>query len=230
MKRKGKHFWNKEYRTGEHLALSMEPSEDLLKFLRFLEREYGREYLNPLASAVDLGCGNGRNLIHLAKTFRMRGIGYDSSREAVDQARRESVGLPLSFEVRRLEEPLPLQDASQTLALDMMASHVLREKARAALRSEIARILKPGGWLFWKTFLREEDRHAERLLRQHPGDEEGTYIHPEIGVAEHVFTEEEIERVLADNFTIHKILKSHRHLSRGKAFKRRSVSVYAQRR
>ena len=71
--------------------------------------------------------------------------------------------------------------------------------------------------------------HRLRLLRENPTEETGTYIHPKIGVAEHVFTEEEIKKTLEKDFTIHKIIKSHRHKNKGKAFKRRSISIYAER-
>jgi SAM-dependent methyltransferase len=226
---KERRFWNQEYEKAGHLALSDNPSEDLLKFLRYLEREHGRAYLNPLASALDLGCGNGRNLIHLAKTYRMRGVGYDTSDEAVAQARRKSTGLPLSYEVRSIGGTFSLPDASQTLILDMMTSHVLLKEERGILLAEISRVVKRGGWFFFKTFLLDEDLHAKRLLQEHPGPEEGSYIHPEIGIPEHVFTEKEIGDMLSENFFVHKMLPSHRHVSRGRAFKRRSISVYAQR-
>ena len=79
-----------------------------------------------------------------------------------------------------------------------------------------------------KTFLREEDKNAEELLREYPAGEPGSYIHPKIGVPEHVFWENEIITELDPYFTVHKVLKSHRHLSHGRAFKRRSISIYAQ--
>lgn len=228
-RRSGRAFWDHEYRRGDHLALSETESEDLVKFTRYLERESGRAQLNPLASVLDLGCGNGRNLVYLAETYGMRGIGYDSSGEAIRQAKELGKNLPLAFEVRSIAEPLALEDATQTLVLDMMVSHYLNEAQRSELVSEIARVLKPGGWLFFKTFLLEEDLHAQRLLREHPAEEAGSYIHPEIGVPEHVFTEAEIENALAPHFSIHKTLKSHRHrAAAGHAAKRRSISVYAQ--
>ncbi|MBI2048643.1 MAG: methyltransferase domain-containing protein [Parcubacteria group bacterium] len=228
----GERFWNKAYgRTHTaHLKLSTEPSEDLQKFLRWLEREHGRAYLNPMTSTLDLGCGNGRNLLYLARTYGMRGTGYDISREAIKQAKIFGEGLPLTYAVRSIGDPLPIPDASQTLVLDMMASHFLRESERTTLRNEIARVLRPDGWLFFKTFLLDEDEHAKRLLRDHPADEAGSYIHPEIGTMEHVSTEEEIERALGEHFIIHKINTSHRHLRHGRAFKRRSISVFAQKR
>lgn len=220
-------FWDAEYKKAGHLALSIEESEDLVKFTRFLERESGKKYLNPIASALDLGCGNGRNLIYLSQTYGMRGTGFDISSQAIAQARTMAEGLPLTFGVRSSAELILLPDASQTIVLDMMAMHFLSEAERTQLISEVARVLKPGGWFLLKTFLLDEDTHAARLLREHPGDEEGTYVHPAIGVHEHVFTEDEIETLLEKDFFIHKMSKSHRHKALGA--KRRSICVYAQR-
>jgi SAM-dependent methyltransferase len=226
--RRGGKFWNKEYRQKKHLTLSENPSEDLIKFTRALERMEGRTVLNPTASALDIGCGNGRNLIYLARTFGLRGVGYDISHAGVAQAKKLAANLPLTFEVRSADTTLPLPDASQNLVLDMMVSHVLKAPERTQLLKEVLRVLKPGGWLFFKTFLRDGDRHATHLLKEHPGSEPGSYIHPEIGVEEHVHTEEEIEEMLSEHFTIHRMIRSHGHLKRGRAHKRRSISVYAQ--
>lgn len=225
---RGRKFWDKEYQGGEHLALSANPSEDLVKFTRWLTRQHGGKYLNRTASVLDLGCGNGRNLIFLAREFGCRGVGYDISHEAIAQAKRLSNDLLIEYQTRSIAEPIPLPDQSQTLVLDMMTSHFLKSAERKALLNEIVRVLRPDGWLFFKTFLREEDQHAERLLREHPAGEEGSYIHPVIGVLEHVFTEDEIRELFDEHFIVHKITKSHRHTRHGKAWKRRSISVYAQ--
>ncbi len=220
-------FWNKEYKHGHHLTLSEEPSEDFIKFTRFLSRQYGGKFLNNHASALDLGCGNGRNLIYLAENFGMKGTGLDNSAEAIAQAKKLSEGLPIEYQIRSIGGNLPIENASQTLVLDMMTSHFLNDEKRQELRSEILRALRPDGWLFWKTFLLDGDLHAKRLLEEHPGKEKGSYIHPKIGVAERVFTEEEIIESLGEKFTIHKITKSHRHHERAGG-KRRSISIYAQ--
>lgn len=233
-----KKFWNKEYQQGSkqeaHLVLSQAPSEDLIKCVRWLERQYNGAYLVPNDQVLDLGCGNGRNLIYLAKEFGVRGTGFDISEEAIAQAgkaaqaQKNGVSLPIHFETRSITEVLPLPDTSQTLVLDMMTSHFLNSDARKRLSDEIARVLKPGGWLFFKTFLLEGDEHARRLLRDHPAQEPGSYIHPTFGGTEHVFTEEEISQLLAPHFTIERAVKSHAHLRGGRAYKRRSISVYAR--
>jgi len=227
-KRGGASFWDEEYRTGKHLALSDEPSEDLLKFTRFLERAYNGAYLTKTSQALDLGAGNGRNLIYLARQFGTSGTGFDISGEAVSQAKRKSEAekLPLVFTVRSIAEPIPLPDESQDLVLDMMTSHFLNESERANLLKEIYRVLKPGGWFFYKTFLLDDDPHAARFLKDYPTGETGTYLHPHIGRPEHVATETEIYDRLAGLFDIQKVSRSHRH--RAANPKRRSISVYAQ--
>lgn len=229
-KRHSSPFWEREYKEGKHLALSENASEDLQKFTRWLSREHDDESPCPAPniSVADLGTGNGRNLIYLAKTFGMKGTGFDISREAIAQAKTAGKDLPLEFFVHSIAEPIPLQGESQEIVLDMMASHFLNSEERATLLKEIARILKPGGFLFFKTFLLDEDLHAARLLREHPAGEPGSYIHPEIGKPEHVSTENEIIETFSPYFTIRKITKSHRHQIRGHAAKRRSISVYAE--
>src|SRR3989338_7473619 len=225
---KHQQFWNAEYKSSKHLQLSDEPAEDLEKFCRWAERNFGRRFLNPLALALDLGSGNGRNLIYLAKNFGMRGVGYDISDVAIKQAEAASKELPVKYTVRSIEGLIDLKDNSVDVVLDMMTSHFLREKEREVLRAEIVRVLKPGGWLFFKSFLADKDLHVRRLLKESPADEKDAYIHPKLGVYEHVWTEESLREFFSLHFTIVKIERSHKHLSHGRAFKRRTVTAYLQ--
>jgi SAM-dependent methyltransferase len=163
----------------------------------------------------------------------MHGLGYDLSSEAIGQAKKaaEKENLSLEFKVQSLSDPIPLPDNSVTIALDMMASHVLKRAEREALRAELFRTLKPGGWLMFKSFLLEEDRNAQELLREHPGPEEGMYLHPRIKVAEYVWPNIEAAEEFYEEggFTVRKIEKSFKHVTRaGKPWKRRSVVAYLQ--
>lgn len=223
-----KKFWNDEYKSGKHLQLSDEPAEDLEKFCRWQERNYGRRFLNPLSLALDLGSGNGRNLIYLAQNYNVRGIGYDISDVAIKQAEAASKELPIKYEVRSIEGVLGLKDNSATFVLDMMTSHFLREKEREMLRSEILRVLKPGGWFFFKSFLADQDMHVRRLLKENPADEADAYIHPELGVYEHVWTEQSLHDFFSPHFNIHKLERSHKHIKDGKANKRRTIVAYLE--
>lgn len=228
-KRHGATFWDNEYASGgEFLALSDAESEDLAKFTRWLGRQKNELPLEKNTEVLDLGCGNGRNLIFLAKNFGVKGTGYDISSAAVAEARRAARDLPLSFETRSIAGALDLPDATQDLVLDMMSSHFLNESERTTLRDEVFRVLRPGGWLYMKTFLRDGDLHTARLLKSAPTKEAGTYVHPVIGVPEHAYGEAELTDFLNQKFLVQKVYRSHKHVSKGKARKRRTVSVYAQ--
>ncbi len=224
----GATFWDKEYTNPEHLKLSTNESEDLAKFTRWLDRRKRDDLLTPPASVLDAGCGNGRNLIYLANLFGVSGIGIDISSAAIAQAKQASKGLSVSYSVGSAGDPLPTQDESQSLVLDMMTSHFLSATERKQLRDELYRVLIPGGYLFMKTFLRDKDLHTERLIKENPGQEPGSYIHPVMGVAEHVYTEEELVEFLSEKFIVRKIYRSHKHSFKGRAHKRRTIAVYAE--
>lgn len=227
-KRHGVAFWDHAYAHGGTLKLSSDASDDFEKFLRWLNRQDETPF-DTTKQVVDLGCGNGRNLIHVARELGISGVGFDISTAAIAEANRAKHDLPLTFYARTIAGNLPLEDSSTSLALDMMSSHFLSETERTHLRDEIHRILIPGGWFFMKTFLRDGDLHSERLLKERAAKESGSYIHPVIGVSEHVYTEEELRVFLEERFIIHKVYRSHKHISHGQARKRRTISVYAQR-
>ncbi len=221
-------FWNKEYKNPEHFSLSAEPAEDLAKFTRWLGRNAEANPHRQKLVALDLGCGNGRNLIFLAREFGAQGYGYDISQEAINQARKAGQGLPVTFEARSIAGKIDLPDESVDIILDMMTSHFLKSEDRKMLLSEIVRVLKPGGWMFFKSFLEDEDAHAKRLIKENPADEEHAYIHPRIGVYEYVWSEQRLTEFFEPYFEIHKIEPSHKHILHGKAFKRRTVTAYME--
>ncbi|MEI8062041.1 MAG: methyltransferase domain-containing protein [bacterium] len=228
--RNSKSFWDKEYKSSEHLMLSTEPSSDMVKFCHWAERNSEWFPFPKQGLIIDVGCGNGRNVTYLCETYKMRGLGFDISEVAVNQARKIATEkkLAIEFKVQSAKDPLPAKDESFDIVLDMMTSHFLNQEERALYLTEVVRVLKPFGWFFFKSFIIDEDAHAHRLLREHPGEEKGTYIHPKIGVAEHVWGEEELRSFLEPNFIIHKFMMSHKHMIDGKPWKRRTVSVYAE--
>lgn len=224
-----KAFWNKEYKSGEHLALSTESSSDLTTFVHWAERNAEWPAFPKGGFILDVGCGNGRNIIALARESGMEGYGFDISGEAISQAVKAGKGLPIKFEVRGAEEALLLDDESVDVAMDMMTSHFLNKEQRDKYVKEIVRVIKPYGWLFFKSFLLDGDHNANRMIREHPAGEEHSYIHPRIGVMEHVWTENELADTFSPYFKIHKMIKSHKHVTeKGKPWKRRTISLYLE--
>ncbi len=222
-------FWEEEYKAAGHLAMSSNPSEDLQKFMRWLERTFENGEIIPITHAADLGCGNGRNARFLSREYGITVVGFDYAHEAIEAVKILNKDFQFSsFFVHSLQDmPYPIESESCDLVLDMMASHVLSRAERKQQKEEIQRILRPGGWCFLKTFLLDEDLHARRLIKEHPGPEENSYIHPQMNIPEYVLTEQEIKQELEDaEFEVYKSLKSHKHMIDGHAAKRRSISFY----
>ena len=225
-----RNFWNEEYSKASHLTLSDEPSEDLATFVRWALRNSEWPPFPEHGLVIDLGCGNGRNIIAMCKEANMRGIGIDISSVALSQAKLASKSLDIKFIEQSISKPIPVEDQSVDVVLDMMTSHFLNESERTAYVEELARITKPFAWVFFKTFVFEGDMHIKRLLQDYPAGEENSYIHPKIKVLEHVFTEEEIYALFSPYFKIYKMLKSYKHVTTdGKPYKRRTISVYMER-
>ncbi len=227
----GKVFWNKEYNDVENLALSQKPSSDLDKFFRWLSKKDKYYWPQGGGGIVDVGCGNGRNIIYACKKFSCDGFGYDISSVAIDKAKKlaNENNCNVKFVCMDMNNDIPIASESQKLVLDMMASHVLKKEERKKLLKEIFRILEPGGFFFYKTFLLDGDKNAKNLIRNYPAKEKNSYIHPKIGTEEHVFTQEELENDVSEFFTILKVYKSHRHLNKdGSPNKRRSIVLYLQ--
>jgi SAM-dependent methyltransferase len=230
-------FWDKEYETQEHFALSKNPSEDLEKFCRYIDRQW--DGFPPNWNVLDVGCGNGRHLIYLAREHAAKGLGFDISKVAISQAKADMSHLlhergigGIEFKVGDIGQKLPGHDGAYDLLLDMMSSHMLPESKRAPYAAECARVLSPGSWLLLKTFLLDEDMHAKRMIVENPARnadgtaEKNSYLHPRLGYLEHVYTIREIEELYSPYFHIEKVLKSHAHIVDGKPNKRRFMCIY----
>ncbi|MFW0871000.1 MAG: class I SAM-dependent methyltransferase [Patescibacteria group bacterium] len=224
----GKSFWDAEYTDAQHLALSDEPSSDLLAFMRWSDRQKNEiDRVVDKPRVLDIGCGNGRNVIFLQNVAQAQCYGFDISDSAIEQVRAKSSS-PDRFIVHSIKEiPYPYENEAFDLVLDMMSSHILNSKERKAMRDEIDRLLVPGGWIFYKTFLLDGDRNAREMISKYPGDEEYSYVHPRIGHLEYVLPQDEIIREIEEQgWEIHKISKSHKHIKNGKVGKRRNVVLY----
>lgn len=227
-----KEFWNSEYKDPGFFALSDEVSTDLVKFTKWMQKEYGTDVLRPDVMVLDAGCGNGRNLLWMNENFRVKGMGYDISEEAIKQAQShadaQKWGNKLTFTVRSIGELIPLEDESVDIVLDMMSSHFLKNIERDRFIKEIARVLKPQGVVFFKSFYAERDSHTKELLEKHSAGEENAYIHPRLKVYEYVWTDTAIEQSFGEQFIIMHKEASHRHHVKGKPAKRRSIVCYLE--
>ncbi len=182
-----KEFWNNEYKDPALFNLSEEASADLMKFTRWAQKEYGKDVFRSDTVILDAGCGNGRNLLWMNDSFRVHGFGYDISDEGIAQANKarekQQWGGKLTFTVHSIGASIPLPDESVDVVLDMMSSHFLKQVERERFIKEVARVLKPQGVLFFKSFYAERDSHTKELLAKYAADEETEFLvlHIQIG-------------------------------------------------
>jgi ubiquinone/menaquinone biosynthesis C-methylase UbiE len=96
---------------------------------------------------LDLGCGTGRFTGALHRRFSARVIGIDRSREMLKNA-SATLGRCARF-VQGAAECLPLCDDAVDMIFISQVWHHIQDKRAAA--HEIARVLKPGGYLCIRT-------------------------------------------------------------------------------
>jgi len=93
---------------------------------------------------LDLGTGTGETLgAVLARHRGATALGLDREEAVLEVARTRLRGLPVDLRVAELSAPLP--DGPFDLITSALAVHHLEGTAKAALFSEVARVLRPGG-------------------------------------------------------------------------------------
>jgi len=160
-------IWDEQYAKGE--GLRWWPEQSLVECLgrRYPDGAYGKV-------ALELGCGNGRNLWALLEAdFTV--VGIDASKPALDQAmrllaRRWSPYASVHLQTWRLEHVAlptlyPEADSCFDLVVDIQTIQHLQWVDHPAVYSEVARVLKPGGILFTMHWARG---HAKYIYPAHP--------------------------------------------------------------
>ena len=124
--------------------------------LRFVMRERSfksrlieQARIPDMGSVLDLGCGTGTLTImlkHALPLAEVRGLDGDPKALRIAERKLQRAGVKISFD-RGLAYDLPYPDDSFDRVLSSLAFHHLtRQRKREAL-AEVARVLRPGGWL-----------------------------------------------------------------------------------
>jgi len=137
--------WNDEYnRRGIPSSHRDEPSGVVkwaLSNLPYLESHMG-------GSALDLGCGTGRNSLALVEAGYEHVSAMDFSSVALETARKRPGAHAVDFQQGDVTKPLPFSDNTYDLATDVFVYfHQLADRDRLHYRREIHRVLKPRGIL-----------------------------------------------------------------------------------
>lgn len=223
------HIWEKEYQNPKLVTKEADPQASVLAFLKFLKKE--EQYKVEDKTILDLGCGTGRNSNYLAERGNTV-IGMEISSTALRIAKERAAEGRInnvSYIKQSIGEHFPFPDSHFDLILDVTSSNSLNEAERAIYLSESHRTLKPQGYFFVRALCKDGDQNAKELIKRNPGAEKDTYIMPEIGLTERVFSKEDFTTLYSPLFTILKLEKStHYSHFNGRLFKRNFWLAYLQ--
>lgn len=183
------HIWEKEYQNPQLVTLSNEPAQSFKDFVRFLRRDQKLELSN--LNILDLGCGNAKNSFYLAEQgLNNKIVGVEISETALKHARE--LAPEGNFIKQSIGVVLPFADASFDIILDVTSSNSLSESEREVYLKEIQRLLKPSGYLFIRALCKDGDKNAQNLIKEFPGKEKDTYVMPDLGLTERVFSKDDL--------------------------------------
>lgn len=193
--------WEREYRNPKLVTKNDGPNADTLRFLKYLKKE--EKYLVEEKNILDLGCGTGRNSNYLAERYNTV-IGIEISKTALDIAKRRAVesGLVVDYRLGDIGMPYDIADSSIDVVIDVTSSNSLDEKGRAVYLSEVARVLRPGGYFFVRALAKDGNKNVKHLLKENPGHEYDTYVMPGMNLTERVFSREDFVKMYGEYFKI----------------------------
>jgi len=228
-------IWEKEYRDPKLVTLSDEALGSIKDFVRWLRKDQKVEMVNK--KILDLGCGNGKNSIYIAdQGIGNEIVGIDISETALKHAvtlaqekNQENKEARVKFIKQNIGSPLPFPDSDFDIVLDVTSSNSLNENEREIYLKETHRVLKSGGYIFIRTLCKDGDQNAKNLLKTNHGKEKDTYIMPEFGLTERVFSKEDFIATYSPFFKIlHLEKETHYTKFKDRSYKRNFWVAYLQ--
>lgn len=198
--------WEKEYLRLSLLTGKPEPQKDLIRFLKWLKKEQKMPITG--LKVLDLGSGTGRNTNYLQSLGNdCTGMEISETANSMAKTRALDKNLGTVFLNQSIGDKFSFQADRFDLLLDVTSSNSLDDKERAVYLEESHRALKPGGYFFVKALCKEGDKNAQNLIKLSPGSGPDTYIMPELGLEERVFSREDFVATYSRYFKILKLDK-----------------------
>jgi SAM-dependent methyltransferase len=152
------------------------------------------------ASALDVGCGGGRNACFLAASG-VAAVGVDYSEVALGRAQDRARGRVPVIQAD-LSEGLPVRGARFQLVCDLFVyKHLVGAATRAGYRKEIARVLRPDGRLLL-SLAEAGDGYYAACPDLEGASAPRTVTDPVAGIASVLFSFEELLHEMSDLFAL----------------------------
>lgn len=225
--------WDREYKNSKFLTKENKPQSDVVRFVKWLKKEGIVPTWTSDVQVLDLGSGTGRNSLYFAE-FGAHVVGLEISDTALKIAKKnlkseESLSYDISYDKRSIGDVLPFGDNRFDILLDVTSSNSLGEKEREIFLSEAHRVLKKGGVFFTKALCKDGDLNAKELLKKFPGEDRDTYIMPDTGIVERVWSREDLTETYGKYFRIvHLEKKTSYTRMNDRSYKRNFLIVYFQ--
>ncbi len=220
------HAWDREYRESKFLVKENKPQADVVRFVKWLKKISGHPVSGNLDTGcpevLDLGSGTGRNSFYFTQ-LGAKVTSFEISETAIAIAKNFALeaGLNISYQKQSIGETFPCEDNSFDVVLDVTSSNSLSEAEREIYLIETHRVLKEDGYFFVKALCKDGDDNAKYLLKNNPGAETDTYILPETGIVERVWSMADFVATYEKFFTILHLEKKTSYTTMGnRIFKR----------
>ncbi len=181
--------WNVEYKNqGIPSSFRNQPSGSVEEFISFLaKRNVGS------GSALDIGCGTGRNSIYLAQSgFTVTSM--DFVKPLVDALGELAANehLEIAAKCHDVGNPWPIEDGSIDIAVDAFCfKHQIPAESVRLYISEIARVLRKGGY-FMLSLAGKGDGYYKQFLNTSPEPARNVIIDPANNIASVLYDKEDI--------------------------------------
>lgn len=154
-----------------------------------LLREYAPQV--PIGQVLDLGMGEGRNALYLARLgYPVRGV--DLSQTAVDHclSRAKALGVTIQAEVSDILDVV-IEPASLALVISTMCLQFMKSSESARVMQAIVEGLQPGGLVYLTMFSTDDPSYA-RLKQSTPEIEPRTFYREPLQSHVHFFEQDEV--------------------------------------
>lgn len=193
----GRATWDEEYTEHDAIPSSHrpDPSRALQALLAVMDADEEMDVL-------DVGCGNGRNTVHLAdQGHHVTAVDFSDAALALAQerVRGKALGDSVEFLQADVKEGIAVDDDSIDLVVDAYVScHFLTAAERLQYWQEIERVLRDDGQVIW-IGMSVDDGYYRTLSSSHPQRE--TVVDPLNDVAKRLYSQADLASMTSEGLT-----------------------------